>query len=144
MQPVIMEVAYNFEEQDATPAQGISISLVLPSLLWLIGFFWYIPYYTKDKPEKYFKKIGLVQAALEYQFSRKLFFVIIAVSIFSTVAVILTLYLIAAVYAYILHLDTPSGVSRIAGGIMFFFVSIPLPYSYFSYKIWSAAFQKGF
>jgi hypothetical protein len=59
-------------------AQVIFFSFVL---LYGINFFVYIPYYTRDKPEKYFKKIGFTEAAMEYQFSNKLFLIVIALSI---------------------------------------------------------------
>src|SRR5919112_1081971 len=67
-------------------AQVIFFSWVV---LYGINFFVYIPYYTKDKPEKYFIKIGFAEAAVEYQFSRKLFLIAIALSILSFFLVLL-------------------------------------------------------
>jgi hypothetical protein len=66
-------------------------------LLYGINFFVYIPYYTKDKPERYFKKIGFAEAAIEYQFSKKLFLIAIALAISFFVFLILILTLGIAV-----------------------------------------------
>jgi hypothetical protein len=77
-----------------------AVEVILYSFVVIYGinYFVYIPYYTIDKPEKYFKKIGFTEAAIEYQFSRKLFLIAIALSISFFVFVILIIFLEIAVY----------------------------------------------
>jgi hypothetical protein len=50
-----------------------------------IDFFWYIPYHTRDKPERYFNKLGYENAVSGYQFSRKLFYVVFVIVFLSLV-----------------------------------------------------------
>ncbi len=95
MSNIMVNYYYYYSEwkgiTNVTPIIGVLGTIII----WGIDLFWYIPYYTRDKSEKYFSKIGLVQAAaIEYQFSRKLLNITALISIFSILGPILDFYFI--------------------------------------------------
>ncbi|MDQ3837548.1 MAG: hypothetical protein M3270_11550 [Thermoproteota archaeon] len=95
MSNIMVNYYYYYSEwkgiTNVTPIIGVLGTIIV----WGIDLFWYIPYYTRDKSEKYFSKIGLVQAAaIEYQFSRKLLNITALISIFSILGPILDFYFI--------------------------------------------------
>lgn len=93
--PTFIAVAYDEREVGSNVSYIIAGGLLfLTFIVWAIDGFWYIPYHARDKPEKYFNKIGLVQAAIEYQFSRKLLNVTAPISIFSFFAYLINSYFI--------------------------------------------------
>jgi hypothetical protein len=65
--------------KESSPISSPLLALIVGTFF--VDWFWYIPYHTRDKPEKYFKKIGFEHAVSEYQFSKKLFYVVVAISI---------------------------------------------------------------